>query len=107
MPLHKFLKEHQSWVAIAAFRNIDFQELALMINSSPQIVCFTIDLYEDLVKMPSPVGMILGRLKSFLPDLAHEHWAKFIIPITDCFMKDINAPVHEANLQHCEVKVET
>src|SRR5690606_9784831 len=69
IPFHKFLQENQRSLSVAAPGNKRFQNFSFMIDSAPQIICCTIDLYEDLIEMPSPVGMIPGRVKSFLPDL--------------------------------------
>lgn len=34
----------------------------------------------------------MGRMKLFLPDLAHEQWIKSVPLVADCFMTDIDAP---------------
>ena len=53
---------------------------------------FAIDLYEDLIEMPFPIGIIRGKVKLFLPDLVRKQRAKSIPPIADCFMTNIDAP---------------
>ena len=58
MTFHNFLKKHHGCLAIAAFRNIDFQNFALMVNRPPQIMSLAIDLHEDLVQKSSPVEIV-------------------------------------------------
>jgi len=87
---HKFLKENQSCLAIAAFGHERFQEFTLVVKGAPQAMNFSVDLHKYFVPVPSPVGIILRRVKSPLPDLTGKHWAKFIPPIANRFMTDID-----------------
>ena len=90
IPFHKFLEENNCCLAIAALGNIGFQHFALVVDGTPQIVCFTIDLHKDLIKMPSPVGIILRSIDPFLTDFTCEQWTEPVPPIADCFMADID-----------------
>ena len=66
-----------------------------MVNSTPQIVCFSIYLYKHFIEMPFPVGMILSRMYPFIAYLMSEHWTKPIPPVSDSFMADIDASFME------------
>jgi|TARA_R110000824_G_scaffold93223_1_gene225609 hypothetical protein len=87
---HDFLEELQRSITISPPGNKVFQNFSFVIDGTPQVMCFTIDLYEDFVQMPTPVGIILGRENTFLPDLIGEQWPKSVPPIADCFMTDID-----------------
>ena len=58
IPLHGFPKEPKCRLLITGFRNKTFQHLTFMIDSPPEIVPNTIDLHEDLIQVPLPLGML-------------------------------------------------
>ncbi len=92
IPFHDFLKKNHCCLAVASLGNKGFQNLTLVVNGTPQVICLAIDLHKYFVQVPSPVGVIPGRrMKSFLTDLARKQGTKSIPPIADCFMADINA----------------
>ena len=62
-----------------------------MINGTPQIVCFSIDLHKHLIEMPSPVRVIRRWMMSFFADLTSEHGTKPVPPISDGFMANIDS----------------
>ena len=66
-----------------------------MINSSPKIMGLTVDFHKDLIKMPFPIWVFGNWVHSFLADLPSEEWAKFVPPIPDRFMANINASFME------------
>ena len=62
-----------------------------VINGSPEIMCLSIYLYEDLVQVPLPV-----RIRSHPTDpvssyLSSKHRTKSIPPKPNCFVADLNA----------------
>ena len=62
-----------------------------VINGSPEIMCLSIYLYEDLVQVPLPV-----RIRSHPTDpvssyLSSQHRTKSIPPKPNCFVADLNA----------------
>lgn len=58
--------------AIPAFRDEDFEHLTFMIHSQPEIVFLTVDLYEDLVQMATPMWPGPQVRRSLFPDLCCE-----------------------------------
>ena len=58
-------------------------------------MCLAIDLHENFVKMPSPVRVIWGRMKTLLPDLAREQGTKSVPPIAHNFVTNIDASFME------------
>jgi len=79
-----------------------------MINGTPQKMCFSIDLHEDFIEVPSPAGVIWRWVVSFLTDFTSKHGAKPVPPIANCFVADIDAAFVEqcltsAPLGHIEV----
>jgi hypothetical protein len=79
-------------LAVASLGNKGFQNFSFMIDGMPQVMCFSIDLHKYLVQVPSPVGMILGRMKSFLPYFTCEQRTEPVPPITHSLMANIDAP---------------
>ena len=59
-----------------------------MIYGSPQVMCLTVDLHENLVQMPLPIGVCSHPLDTLPSDLESKHRAKSVPPETDRFMAD-------------------
>ena len=81
MPFHDFLEENHCCFAVASLGNKGFQHFSFVVDGTPQVMCFAIDFDKNFIQMPSPVGMIPGRMKSFLrispanigPNLFHQY----------------------------------
>ena len=56
MPLHGFPQGFQGGFSIPTLGHKGFQDLAVVIDGPPQVVGDTVDLYEDGIQMPPPVG---------------------------------------------------
>lgn len=52
---------------------------------------FTIDLHENLIKMPLPVGVRAHPTGSISPDLGCKHRAKSVPPEPNRFVADVDA----------------
>ena len=92
LPFHKLLKKYDRCLAISALGNIDFQHFVLMVDGSPNVICLAIDLYEDFVKMPFPVRIILRSTDPFLTNFAREQCAKFIPSIAHSLVVNVDTP---------------
>lgn len=57
-PFHGFLQEPESCQFIAFLRDIALQDFAFMIDGPPEIMLSSVDLHEDLIKMPLPLGVL-------------------------------------------------
>ena len=53
---HRFTQKLQRSLAIALLRNVRFQNLALVVNRSPEKMGFAVDPDENLVEVPVPAG---------------------------------------------------
>ena len=93
MPLHRFSEEFQRGFSIPALGHKGFQDFSFVINGSPKVMGDAIDLHEDLVQMPTPVGQGPHSLHPFAPDLGGKHWAKAVPPEPHGFMADLDAPL--------------
>ena len=62
MPLHGSPEEFQFGFSIPALGHKGFQDFAFVIDGTPEAVGDTVDLYENLVEVPPPVGQ--GRIRS-------------------------------------------
>ena len=105
--LHWFIYEFQSGVAITSFAYVAFQNFTFMIYRMPKIVPFTLDLHENLIKVPLPIRMTACLLSSFLRNLWCKHWPEAIPPKPDCFMANVDAPFMQKVLHMTERKRET
>ncbi len=61
-----------------------------MIDSSPEVVPFAVDLYEDLVEVPTPLAGFHPRDPAF-PDLGGEHRAEAVPPGPDRLVTHVDA----------------
>ena len=55
-----------------------------------KVMCFSVDLHENLVQMPLPIGVRSHPLDTLPPDLGSKHRAKSVPPETDRFMAYID-----------------
>ena len=53
--LHRTLQEPQRSLAIPPFRSENLKHLALVIDRTPEVMCFAIDPHKHLVQMPTPL----------------------------------------------------
>ena len=58
---------------------------------SPEIMCLSIYLYEDLVQVPLPVRIRSHPIDPISSYLSSKHWAKSVPPKPNCFVADLNA----------------
>jgi len=61
-----------------------------MINGSPEVVRFPVDLDENLVQMPLPVRIATHPARPFPTNLGCEQRAKSVPPEPDCLVTDID-----------------
>ena len=67
--LHRFSYELQRGFTISALTYITFQNFTFVIDSTSQVVTFTVDLHEDLIKVPLPIRMTACQVTSFSRNL--------------------------------------
>ena len=65
VPLQRFLQEFQCGFLVARLRHKAFEPLALVVDGPPKIVLPTVDLHEDLVKVPVPTARPHPRNPAF------------------------------------------
>jgi hypothetical protein len=54
---HRFPLEFQRCFTISPLRNLGFQHFTFVINGPPKVMHLSVDLYENLIQMPLPVGV--------------------------------------------------
>ena len=91
MPLHRFPEEFQRGFSIPALGDKGFQDFGFVIDGPPERVGDTVDLYENLIQMPPPVGQGPHSLHPFAPDLGGEHRSKSVPPEAHRLMSDLDA----------------
>lgn len=56
MPFQRSSEKFQGRGLVAGLRHETLKHLALVIDGTPQVMPFTVDLHENLVQMPSPAA---------------------------------------------------
>ena len=72
--------------------------------STPKVVPFTVDLHENLVKMPLPIRMTARLVTSSSRNLWCKHWPETVPPKPDRFMAYIYTPFMKKVLHITERK---
>src|SRR5271157_3382332 len=67
-----------------------FQDLALVVDSAPEIAELSVDLHKHLVQMPPPLRIAVHVRDPLLADLGGEHRAKPVPPKPDRLMADVD-----------------
>jgi hypothetical protein len=91
VPTHQFPQYFQCGKLVSSLRNDTLQDLAFVIESSPEVLTFTIDFQEDPVDMPLPSREGTQLLYPTAPNLGCELRPKPTPPEADSFMADVKA----------------
>lgn len=92
MLAHCFLEEFQCLLLRTRLSHVAFQYFALVIHRSPQVVPFTVNLYEHLVKVPPPsAGFHPAHTTLF--NLGGEYRTKSTPPISNGVVAHIDTPL--------------
>ncbi len=59
---------------LSRFFNVALENLAIVIDRSPQVVLLTLDLHEHLVEAPAPVAKALHSADPLAANIGCEHW---------------------------------
>ena len=105
--LHWFSYEFQSGATITPFAYVALQNFTSMIYRTPKVVPFTVDLHENLIKVPLPIRMTACLLASFLGNLWCKHWPEAVPPKPDRFMANVDTQFMKKVLHITERKRET
>ena len=66
-----------------------------MINGPPKVMGLTIDIYEYLIDMPSPLGGSLHSANALALDVSCKHWAKAIPLQSHCLVANVDPALRE------------
>jgi hypothetical protein len=86
MALHRTLDEFECRSLVFSLAGKEFQHFAFVIDCSPEIVHLAVDLHEDFVQVPSPMGVSAHPIDPLLADFGGEHWAETVPPEPDGFV---------------------
>src|SRR5271166_851629 len=81
--LHDALEKLQRRSLVPLRRHHGFQDLALVIDSPPEIAELAVDLHKDLIQMPAPLWEAAHIRYPPFPDVRREHRAKPVPPKSD------------------------
>ena len=81
----------QSSLLVPGPGNGAFEHFAFVIDGSPEVVLFAIDLHEHLVEVPAPAARS-HALDPLIADLRGEHWPEPVPPEPHRFLADVDAP---------------
>jgi len=88
---HCFSEEFQRCFAVTALCDIAFQHFAFMINGTPKVMPFAIDLHKNFVQMPLPVRICTHPVDPVSSDFRGKHRPKAIPPEPHRFVADVDA----------------
>src|SRR6056297_1629700 len=89
MLAHCFLKEFQRCLLVPRLRDEALQHLTFVVDGSPEVVPLAVDLYENLVEVPSPVAGFHAP-DAPLPDLGGELRPKPVPPEPNRLVTDLD-----------------
>lgn len=95
MTTERFPKEFQCRPAIPRFRHEAFQNVALVIDGSPEVVRLSVDPHEYFVEMPSPLPSGAHPLDASAPHLGGKQRAEAAPPEPYRLVADVDAPLVE------------
>src|SRR3546814_6984590 len=75
--------------------DVTLEEFAFVVDSPPQVVSLTVDLYEHLVKVPAPVCGAFHSAHALAPDISSEHRSETVPPEPDHFVADIDTALKQ------------
>ena len=84
--------------------DVAFQHLTLVIKRPPKGMRLAVDLYENLVQVPSTIRVRTHLLDTFTADFCGGHWAKSILPVPHRFVADVDAALVQQVLDIAERK---
>ena len=93
--LQRLLHERQRGRLVPRLRNEALQDLAFVINGSPEIDLLAVDLHEHLIKVPTPVPKPPHSANPLPGDVVREQRTKSIPPEPDRFVAHINPALKE------------
>ena len=62
-----------------------------MVDGAPEIMLHAVDLNENLIQVPLPLGVLAHEVGAFHPDLAGEDWTKTINAGPHAFVANVDA----------------
>ena len=106
MALQGLLQKGQSRCFVALFGNVAFQDLAFVIDRSPQIMALAIDLHKHLVNVPAPMPETPHSALTLATDFCRKQRPKPIPPKPHCFMADVDAALEQKILNVAQAERE-
>lgn len=85
-----FLRNLSAAFLSRVFVNETFQHFPFVINCTPQIVGLAVDLHEDFVQVPFPIGVIPDLLDATFADIGGEYRTKSVPPEPHGFMRNVD-----------------
>ncbi len=95
MAPERLLHEGKRCRLVAGLGDKTFEHLALVIDRAAEVMHLSVDLYIDLVEVPTPMAKPSHRLDALPPDVACEHRTKPVPPQPHGLMAEINAALEE------------
>ena len=95
MTLQRFLHEPERGVFVSGFGDVALEDLALVIDRSPEVDHLAVELHVHLIEMPSPVPEAAHRRHALPADVASEHGAEPVPPHSDGLVADVDAVLEQ------------
>jgi len=95
----RLLDELQSSHLVPGFRDVTLEDLALVVNRSPEVMGLAVDLHVDLVEVPAPVPEALHGVAPLPADVGGEQWPESVPPEAHRLVADGVKPPERAGEQ--------
>jgi hypothetical protein len=93
--LQRSLHERQSCGFVSFLRNIALENLAFVIDSTPQIVRLVVDFHEHLIKVPAPLAKAAHPACPLPANISRKHQAEPVPPQTHGLVTDIDTALEQ------------
>jgi hypothetical protein len=91
----RLLHEAKSCVLVARLRDVAFEDLALLVDGSPEVHHLAVELHVHLVEMPSPVAEAPHPRHPLPADVAGEHRTEPVPPVPHRLMANVDATLEK------------
>jgi len=89
--LQRLLHKPQRRWLVARFSHVAFENFALVIDRTPQVMRLAVDLHVDLIEIPFPMAETAHSAHTLPPNIGRKHRAKTIPPQPHRLVADVNA----------------
>src|SRR6478735_451191 len=93
MALERLLHEGQGCCLVPRPGDVALEDLALLVDCSPQVDHLAVQLHVHLVEMPAPLAKASHPAHPLPANVGREQWPKPVPPVAHGLVADVDAPL--------------